>query len=91
MDPGLPLDNETVAATDGFSFEPRSPMTGEVVTTPIRAGDEARMPLGGTRASGYGRLGGSAATDEFTELRWTAIEDPDRHDPIRSPRTRTSP
>lgn len=78
----LPFDNETVAATDGSSFERRSPMTGEAVTTLIRACDEARMPFGGTEASGYRRFGGSAAIDEFTELRRIAIEDPDRRDPI---------
>ena len=45
-------------------------------------GDEAQMPFGGTKASGYGRFGGSAAIDEFTELRWITIEDPDQHYPI---------
>jgi acyl-CoA reductase-like NAD-dependent aldehyde dehydrogenase len=32
--------------------------------------DEGQMPFGGTKAAGYGRLGGTAAIDEFTELRW---------------------
>ncbi len=45
-------------------------------------GDEAQMPFGGTKRSGYGRFGGSAAIDEFTELRWITIEDPDQHYPI---------
>ena len=45
-------------------------------------GDEAQMPFGGTKASGYGRFGGSVAIDEFTELRWITIEDPDQHYPI---------
>ena len=44
--------------------------------------DEAQMPFGGTKASGYGRFGGSAAIDEFTELRWITIEDPEQHYPI---------
>ncbi len=44
--------------------------------------DEAQMPFGGTKASGYGRFGGTAAIDEFTELRWITIEDPDQHYPI---------
>src|SRR5712691_12445067 len=35
--------------------------------------DEAQMPFGGTKASGYGRFGGKAAIDEFTELRWITI------------------
>ena len=45
-------------------------------------GDEAQMPFGGTKSSGYGRFGGTAAIDEFTELRWITIEDPDQHYPI---------
>ena len=35
--------------------------------------DEAQMPFGGTKASGYGRFGGKAAIDAFTELRWITI------------------
>ena len=45
-------------------------------------GDEAQMPFGGTKASGYGRFGGTAAIDEFTELRWITIEDPNQTYPI---------
>ena len=37
--------------------------------------DEAQMPFGGTKGSGYGRFGGKAAIDQFTELRWITIED----------------
>jgi acyl-CoA reductase-like NAD-dependent aldehyde dehydrogenase len=36
--------------------------------------DEAQMPFGGTKDSGYGRFGGTAAIAEFTELRWITIE-----------------
>ena len=36
--------------------------------------DEAQMPFGGTKGSGYGRFGGKAVIDEFTELRWITIE-----------------
>ena len=35
--------------------------------------DEAQMPFGGTKQSGYGRFGGSAGIAEFTELRWVTI------------------
>lgn len=35
--------------------------------------DEAHMPFGGMKASGYGRFGGKAAIHEFTELRWITI------------------
>lgn len=44
--------------------------------------DEAQMPFGGVKASGYGRFGGDAAINEFTELRWITIEDPKQHYPF---------
>jgi acyl-CoA reductase-like NAD-dependent aldehyde dehydrogenase len=44
--------------------------------------DEAQMPLGGMKASGYGRFGGSAGIHEFTEVQWISIEDPHQHYPI---------
>jgi acyl-CoA reductase-like NAD-dependent aldehyde dehydrogenase len=44
--------------------------------------DEAQMPFGGTKASGYGRFGGKAAIDEFTELRWITIQSGTRHYPF---------
>ena len=44
--------------------------------------DEAQMPFGGVKASGYGRFGGQAGIDEFTELRWITIQDGDLHYPI---------
>ena len=36
--------------------------------------DEAQMPFGGTKSSGYGRFGGTAGIAEFTDLRWITIE-----------------
>jgi len=36
--------------------------------------DEAQMPFGGVKASGYGRFGGRAGIAEFTNLRWITIE-----------------
>lgn len=36
--------------------------------------DEAHMPFGGVKASGYGRFGGKAGIEEFTELRWITME-----------------
>ncbi|MES2441353.1 MAG: aldehyde dehydrogenase [Pseudomonadota bacterium] len=44
--------------------------------------DEAQMPFGGTKASGYGRFGGKAGIDAFTELRWITIETLPGHYPI---------
>jgi acyl-CoA reductase-like NAD-dependent aldehyde dehydrogenase len=45
-------------------------------------GDEAQMPFGGVKNSGYGRFGGKAAINEFTDLRWITIEDPHQHYPF---------
>ena len=45
-------------------------------------GDEAQMPFGGTKDSGYGRFGGKAAIDSFTSIRWVTIEDPHQHFPF---------
>jgi acyl-CoA reductase-like NAD-dependent aldehyde dehydrogenase len=44
--------------------------------------DEAQMPFGGVGASGYGRFGGKAGINEFTELRWITIETQPGHYPI---------
>lgn len=44
--------------------------------------DEAQMPFGGVKSSGYGRFGGKAAIAEFTDLRWVTIEDPNQHYPF---------
>ena len=44
--------------------------------------DEAQMPFGGVGASGYGRFGGKAGIDAFTELRWITIETQPGHYPI---------
>jgi len=44
--------------------------------------DEAQMPFGGVGASGYGRFGGKAGIDQFTELRWITIETQPGHFPI---------
>jgi acyl-CoA reductase-like NAD-dependent aldehyde dehydrogenase len=44
--------------------------------------DEAQMPFGGMKASGYGRFGGKAAVDQFTETRWITIQTAARHYPF---------
>jgi benzaldehyde dehydrogenase (NAD) len=44
--------------------------------------DEAQMPFGGVGASGYGRFGGAAGIDQFTELRWITMETAPGHFPI---------
>jgi len=44
--------------------------------------DEPQMPFGGVGASGYGRFGGKAGIEQFTELRWITIETQPGHFPI---------
>jgi acyl-CoA reductase-like NAD-dependent aldehyde dehydrogenase len=39
-------------------------------------GDEPQMPFGGVKDSGWGRFGGTAAVDEFTELHWVTVGKP---------------
>ncbi|WP_345797749.1 aldehyde dehydrogenase [Castellaniella sp. MT123] len=36
--------------------------------------DEPQMPFGGVKDSGYGRFGGRAGIDAFTELRWITVQ-----------------
>ncbi|MGB8360532.1 MAG: aldehyde dehydrogenase family protein, partial [Acidimicrobiia bacterium] len=53
--------------------------TGMVHIGDQTVNDEPQAPFGGVKGSGYGRFGGQAALDEFTELRWINVQ--------RKPRT----
>jgi benzaldehyde dehydrogenase (NAD) len=44
--------------------------------------DEPQMPFGGVKDSGWGRFGGHAAAEEFTELRWITVQEEPREYPI---------
>ncbi|MDQ7734640.1 aldehyde dehydrogenase [Halomonas sp. SpR1] len=44
--------------------------------------DEPQMPFGGVKSSGYGRFGGKAGIEEFTDLRWMTMQLGPRHYPI---------
>lgn len=44
--------------------------------------DEAQMPFGGVKSSGFGRFGSAASLEEFTELRWITVSTQERHYPI---------
>lgn len=44
--------------------------------------DEAQMPFGGVKASGYGRFGGQAGIDAFTDTRWITMQTRERHYPF---------
>jgi acyl-CoA reductase-like NAD-dependent aldehyde dehydrogenase len=43
--------------------------------------DEAQMPFGGVKGSGYGRFGGKYGVAEFTDVKWLTIES-DAHYPF---------
>jgi benzaldehyde dehydrogenase (NAD) len=44
--------------------------------------DEAQMPFGGVKGSGWGRFGGHAGIDAFTETRWVTVQTAERHYPF---------
>lgn len=44
--------------------------------------DEAQMPFGGVKGSGWGRFGGKAGIEAFTELRWITVQTTERHYPF---------
>ncbi|MBV9164838.1 MAG: aldehyde dehydrogenase [Solirubrobacterales bacterium] len=44
--------------------------------------DEPQMPFGGVKSSGWGRFGGRAALEEFTDLRWITVQELPREYPI---------
>ncbi|KPC23643.1 Vanillin dehydrogenase [Pseudomonas syringae pv. cilantro] len=44
--------------------------------------DEAHMPFGGVKSSGYGSFGGKASIEQFTQLRWVTLQNGQRHYPI---------
>ncbi|MEI7445216.1 MAG: aldehyde dehydrogenase, partial [Burkholderiales bacterium] len=44
--------------------------------------DEAQMPFGGVKASGWGRFGGQAGIDAFTDLRWITLQTEPRRLPF---------
>jgi acyl-CoA reductase-like NAD-dependent aldehyde dehydrogenase len=48
--------------------------TGMVHIGDQTVNDEPQVPFGGVKGSGYGRMGGKAALDEFTELRWISLQ-----------------
>ncbi|MGO4813068.1 aldehyde dehydrogenase [Cupriavidus sp. 2MCAB6] len=44
--------------------------------------DEAQMPFGGVKGSGFGHFGGQAGIAEFTDLRWVTVQTTPRHYPF---------
>ena len=54
-------------------------------------GDEPQMPFGGVKDSGWGRFGGTAALDEFTELKWITVQSGTHPFPFRRSSSRGGP
>lgn len=87
----ITLANDTEYGLSAAVFT-RDAARGLKVARQIRSGichvngptvhDEAQMPFGGVGASGYGRFGGRAGIEAFTELRWITIETQPGHYPI---------
>jgi acyl-CoA reductase-like NAD-dependent aldehyde dehydrogenase len=48
--------------------------SGVVHVNDQSVGDEPQMPFGGVKDSGWGRFGGQAVVEEFTELRWITVQ-----------------
>ncbi|WP_175684111.1 aldehyde dehydrogenase [Burkholderia cenocepacia] len=44
--------------------------------------DEAQMPFGGMKSSGFGHFGGKTGIAEFTDLRWITVQTTPRHYPF---------
>lgn len=44
--------------------------------------DEAQMPFGGVKGSGWGRFGGNSGIEAFTETRWITVQTSDRQYPF---------
>ncbi len=56
--------------------------TGMVHINDASVHDEPQVPFGGVKDSGWGRHGGLAALEEFTELRWVTMQRTPRHYPF---------
>jgi acyl-CoA reductase-like NAD-dependent aldehyde dehydrogenase len=69
---GLSAGIITTDRDRGFSLA-QSIDAGIVHVNDQTVADEPQMPFGGVKSSGFGRFGGQAVVDEFTELRWVTI------------------
>jgi len=70
---GLSAGILTTDSDRGFALAQRLE-AGIVHVNDQPVGDEPQMPFGGVKDSGWGRFGGQAAQDEFTELRWITVQ-----------------
>jgi acyl-CoA reductase-like NAD-dependent aldehyde dehydrogenase len=72
-DYGLASGILTTDTDKGFALAQRIE-AGIVHVNDQPVGDEPQMPFGGVKESGWGRFGGSAAIQEFTDLHWVTIQ-----------------
>ena len=82
-------DTEYGLSSAVFSGDPKTGMevarrleTGMCHVNDTTVHDEPQMPFGGVKDSGWGRFGGDAALQEFTELRWITVQEEPRQYPI---------
>jgi acyl-CoA reductase-like NAD-dependent aldehyde dehydrogenase len=57
----------------GFRLAQRM-QSGIVHVNDQSVGDEPQMPFGGVKDSGFGRFGGHAVVDEFTDVHWVTVQ-----------------
>ena len=70
---GLTAGVITEDASRGFEVARRL-RTGIVHVNDQPVGDEPQAPFGGVGDSGYGRFGGRAGVESFTDLRWVTLQ-----------------
>jgi acyl-CoA reductase-like NAD-dependent aldehyde dehydrogenase len=70
---GLSAGILTADTDRGFALAQRLE-SGIVHVNDQPVGDEPQMPFGGVKDSGWGRFGGQAVMDEFTEMRWITVQ-----------------
>jgi acyl-CoA reductase-like NAD-dependent aldehyde dehydrogenase len=70
---GLSAGILTADTDRGFALAQRLE-AGIVHVNDQPVGDEPQMPFGGVKDSGWGRFGGQAVIEEFTELRWITVQ-----------------
>jgi acyl-CoA reductase-like NAD-dependent aldehyde dehydrogenase len=69
---GLSSGIITSDADRGFQLAQRI-QSGVVHVNDQSVGDEPQMPFGGVKDSGFGRFGGHAVVDEFTDVHWVTL------------------
>ncbi len=91
----FPSEHDAGAAPRRSAFDPDPAIFGRDITRALAVSrrletgichingptvaDEAQMPFGLVKASGYGRFGGKAVIEQFTNLRWITIEGPQHY------------